>query len=387
VHCLGLVIDTFSSFLCPMLIACISSFLFYVGIGKSTILHTLRGTLSLLDGERVENELLRLGCFTQDLAQELDVTKRAVDLVTAYAREGPHGDVFVSDQDARSVLGRLGLSGDKALRPISALSGGEKARVAFAMFALLPSNLYLLDEVSNHLDLEWYVAFAVAVAFALAAVLDMCLLFVVVAVRLFSFVVLFEVMLQYTSQPYFHRKQPISFSQNINMDSVTALQEALSDWGEDKGAVVVISHDKHFCDEIGFTHVATIKDGSLIVEQRDATQRDWDSSGTTTQPTLVTVTPNSSGTAATVATNNGSVVDEKIRKRAYNAPKRIAKIETTIMEKEEAIAKLDSEMLAYGSDVGKLLDLTKKKEGLEAQVSELMEEWEDLEELLEQLAV
>jgi ATP-binding cassette, subfamily F, member 3 len=98
------------------------------------------------------------------LAQELDITKRAVDLVTAYAREGPHGDVFVSDQDARSVLGRLGLSGDKALRPISALSGGEKARVALAMFALLPSNLYLLDEVSNHLDMEWYVAFAVALA-------------------------------------------------------------------------------------------------------------------------------------------------------------------------------------------------------------------------------
>ena len=124
------------------------------GAGKSTILHSLRGTLPLLEGDRLENENLRLGVFTQDLAQELDLNARAVDLVTAHAREGLDGDIFISDQDARGVLGGLGLTKDKPLRQISALSGGEKARVALAMFALKPSNLYLLDEVSNHLDIE-----------------------------------------------------------------------------------------------------------------------------------------------------------------------------------------------------------------------------------------
>jgi ATP-binding cassette subfamily F protein 3 len=124
------------------------------GAGKSTILHSLRGTLPLLAGDRMENESLRLGVFTQDLAQELDLNARAVDLVTAYAREGLDGDIFISDQDARGVMGGLGLTKDKPLRQISALSGGEKARVALAMFALKPSNLYLLDEVSNHLDTE-----------------------------------------------------------------------------------------------------------------------------------------------------------------------------------------------------------------------------------------
>jgi ATPase subunit of ABC transporter with duplicated ATPase domains len=54
-------------------------------------------------------------------------------------------------------MGGLGLQGEKSLRQIQALSGGEKARVALAMFALKPSNLYLLDEVSNHLDSERYV--------------------------------------------------------------------------------------------------------------------------------------------------------------------------------------------------------------------------------------
>ena len=129
------------------------SFLFFVG--KSTVLHSLRGSLPLLDGERKENPSLRMGMFTQDLAQELDTTARAVDIVTSYAREGSDGDIFISDKDARSMMGRLGLQAEKSLRQLSDLSGGEKARVALAMFGLKPSNVYLLDEVSNHLDIEW----------------------------------------------------------------------------------------------------------------------------------------------------------------------------------------------------------------------------------------
>ena len=135
------------------------------GAGKTTLLDTLRGNLPLLKGDRVEDMNLKLGVFTQDLAQELDTTRRAVDLVTEHARSGDDGDVQISDQEARTVLGGLGLQGDKALRLVGQLSGGEKARVALAMFALKPSNLYLLDEVSNHLDVEWYVEYALRCLF------------------------------------------------------------------------------------------------------------------------------------------------------------------------------------------------------------------------------
>lgn len=82
----------------------------------------------MLGGDRIENPSLRLGVFTQDLAQELDVTARAVDLVTAYARSGEDGDINISDEQARSVLGGLGLTGDKSLRKVGELSGGEKVR-------------------------------------------------------------------------------------------------------------------------------------------------------------------------------------------------------------------------------------------------------------------
>jgi len=121
------------------------------GAGKSTLLKALRGNVPemIQSGERIENDRLFLGTFTQDLAQELDPESRAVDLVTAYARDGADGDVTVSDEAARSVLGRLGLGGEKPLRKVQALSGGEKARVALGMFALKASNLLMLDEPSN----------------------------------------------------------------------------------------------------------------------------------------------------------------------------------------------------------------------------------------------
>jgi len=288
------------------------------GAGKTTLLDTLRGTLPLLTGDRLCDSNLRLGIFTQDLAQELDTSRRAVDLVLEHARSGDDGNIYISDQEARKILGGLGLQGEKALRKVGQLSGGEKARVALAMFALKPSNLYLLDEVSNHLDIE----------------------------------------------------------------CVEALSEVLTDWGDGKGAIVVISHDKAFCEQVGFTHILTITDdGRLQLEQRDANDNDWDSSGTTYQKSTITL-----NNGETTTTTNDVVidkeVDEKRRKMAFNAPKRISKIETLVVSKEEQISQLDEEMLANGSNVGKLVDLSKTKEILDEQVVKLMEEWEELETVM-----
>lgn len=160
-----------------------------------------------------------------------------------------------------------------------------------------------------------------------------------------------------------------------------ALSDSLSEWGEDEGAVVVISHDKTFCDKVGFTHVATVNDGGLVLEQRSPNSADWDSSVATFQRSS---DGEAQGTGESGDTN-AKKLDPKLRKQAYNAPKRIAKIETLVEQKEEKIAELDTEMMENGGDVGKLVDLTKEKEELEEQVMELMEEWEELEELLLQV--
>ena len=166
--------------------------------------------------------------------------------------------------------------------------------------------------------------------------------------------------------------------------SVEALSEALSGWGEDTGAIVVISHDKAFCEKVGFTHVATVTDGGLKMEQRDTRESDWDSSSSSTQPTMA-------GSTTEDTNNNGNTPasaeeDRKRKKQAYNAPKRISKIEETVMKKEEKIAKIDNEMMVNGSDMNKLMELTTQKDVLEADVLELMEEWEELEGLLAQIA-
>jgi ATP-binding cassette, subfamily F, member 3 len=189
---------------------------------------------------------LYLGTFTQDLAQELDPESRAVDLVTSYAREGADGDITVTDEAARAVLGRLGMSGEKPLRKIAALSGGEKARVALGMFALKASNLLMLDEPSNvsrSLDVP-------------CSVIGCSLTF---------------------SRNQLCRAALLpSNVQHLDVGCISGLAKALCAWGGKDGAIVVISHDREFCEKVGFTHVGTVMDGKLVLEQRSLSDSDWE---------------------------------------------------------------------------------------------------------------
>lgn len=165
-------------------------------------------------------------------------------------------------------------------------------------------------------------------------------------------------------------------------DSVEALSNALSEWGGENGALVVVSHDRTFCEKIEFTHVATVQDGSFTIEPRDSRPSDW------------IIDDLSSG----FNRNCGSYVfgDEKMmtssqqkrieeakqRKLAFNAPKRIAKLESMIEQTEAKISEIEEKMLANGRDVGLLVDLSKEKEDLEAKLELFMEEWSELEEIL-----
>ena len=117
------------------------------GAGKSTLLSALSGKLLPAIGDRIEGDGLALGVFTQDLAQDLDQQAIAVDVVTTKVRQL---DPTISDERARSALGALGLTGEKSLRKVGFLSGGEKARVALASFVLIPNNLLLLGDISSH---------------------------------------------------------------------------------------------------------------------------------------------------------------------------------------------------------------------------------------------
>jgi len=159
--------------------------------------------------------------------------------------------------------------------------------------------------------------------------------------------------------------------------SVEALSGALSGWGDEMGAFVVVSHDRNFCRRIQFTHVATVRDGAFKLEQRDAKESDWVVEGP-----LAAVEAPREASASSRLDEEQSELEAKNRKKAYNAPKRIAKLEETIQMLEEKIAAIDEEMMSNGSDVGKLVDLTKEREKLQSQVAECLDEWEILESLL-----
>jgi len=59
-----------------------------------------------------------------------------------------------SDQEYRSHLGSFGITGSTGLQLIGSLSGGQKSRVSFALLSLQAPHILVLDEPTNHMDIE-----------------------------------------------------------------------------------------------------------------------------------------------------------------------------------------------------------------------------------------
>ena len=117
------------------------------GKGKTTLLRLLAGELTPQKGKLHASPHARIGFFEQTNVKTL-VDSRTVEEEIAAA------DPALERGRVRSICGAMMFSGDDALKRISVLSGGEKSRVMLGKLLATPTNLLLLDEPSNHLDME-----------------------------------------------------------------------------------------------------------------------------------------------------------------------------------------------------------------------------------------
>ena len=116
------------------------------GAGKTTMLKLLAGVLNPDAGERKLGHNVVPAYYAQHVLDLLNPNNTLLEELQQAAPEE-------SEQNLRTTLGGFLFSGDDVRKPISVLSGGEKARVALAKLLLQPSNLLLMDEPTNHLDI------------------------------------------------------------------------------------------------------------------------------------------------------------------------------------------------------------------------------------------
>jgi ATP-binding cassette subfamily F protein 3 len=116
------------------------------GNGKSTFIKLLAGRMDAMGGRVVRSSKLRVGYFAQHQAEELDLDATPV---IEMARKRPKDN----ETALRGHLGRFGFSQTRAETKVANLSGGEKARLLFALMCADKPQLLLLDEPTNHLDI------------------------------------------------------------------------------------------------------------------------------------------------------------------------------------------------------------------------------------------
>ncbi len=117
------------------------------GKGKSTLLNVLSGGLKPLTGELKAHPGLKLGYFGQTNIQRLN-PKLTIE------QEIERTNPALTRTQVRNICGTMMFGGDLALKKVSVLSGGERSRTLLGKILAHPSNLLLLDEPNNHLDMQ-----------------------------------------------------------------------------------------------------------------------------------------------------------------------------------------------------------------------------------------
>ncbi|XAG28941.1 ABC-F family ATPase [Vibrio metschnikovii] len=118
------------------------------GVGKSTLLRCLVGELAQTQGVVKWSENASIGYCPQDNTADFDNDLTVFEWISQW-RTAKHDDLIV-----RGILGRLLFSADDANKKAKSCSGGEKNRLMFGKLMMLDVNVLVMDEPTNHMDME-----------------------------------------------------------------------------------------------------------------------------------------------------------------------------------------------------------------------------------------
>jgi len=115
------------------------------GAGKSTLLKVIQNKLPHRKGFIEWAKNTKISYFDQENAQ-LDMNTTVIDELHKRHRS-------MTEQEVRSALGRVRLTGENVFKKVGVISGGERAKLCFAIMIEERGNILILDEPTNHLDL------------------------------------------------------------------------------------------------------------------------------------------------------------------------------------------------------------------------------------------
>ena len=118
------------------------------GIGKTTLLHTLAGKMAPRTGTIQWSENANIGYYAQNHSSDFAMDMNLFDWMSQWMNEGD------DEQVIRGVLGRMLFSQSDLKKSVRVISGGEQGRMLFGKLTQQRPNILLMDEPTNHMDME-----------------------------------------------------------------------------------------------------------------------------------------------------------------------------------------------------------------------------------------
>lgn len=298
------------------------------GCGKSTLIKIICGMIKPDSGSVEIGDTIKIGCFMQ----ENEILDESINVIEHVKNIGEYVTTVDGKITASQMCEKFLFTPDMQYTPISKLSGGEKRRLYLLSVLMESPNVLILDEPTNDLDIE----------------------------------------------------------------TLTTLEDYIDNFA---GMVITVSHDRYFLDRIVDRIFAF--EGNGVISRYEGGFTDYlrkaqDAGIVNADGTLVNNSDKqkTSDGGSVNETDGGLSGKEKWKaekqkqqklKFTYQEQKEFETIDDVIAKLEERMEKLDGDILEYATNSGKLNELVKEKEAVEAELEEKMERWVYLNELAEKI--